>query len=386
MNMDLSLTSVMASEDENRGFLLARQIVRFYQDQNAPLAVRNIITPHTLLRARYLLAEESEHTGRLHPENFKLDRRAEENYPQAWFMPQEFQAAIAAFDQFVASSRFKPPSWLPSEIGGHNLAQGLENNLRFVIEGIPDQEATRQIRVESVLRKAADLAFSLLCTTKSQDALGNILKEVVQDWNDFNIAHSYRHSPDDNRSPNDLARSAVDFFLSRLRNQFPRVCIESNAALEGSDAETTRRPWLRSNESFLSFRADCPRIATEPQVDNAAFKVAVNALTVEAAREAAEEVLNRDTSPEKRTPLTVFGETSDLEEYPGAEITESERDWIDNPDWDAIPDGIQHKISGESGFRWEKDVFGGKTSCRFTESLQSPGKPEQRTSGAPHLV
>ncbi len=87
-----------------------------------------------------------------------------------------------------------------------------------------------------------------------------------------------------------------------------------------------------------------------------------------------------------RTPLTVQWDIDDTEEYPNVHTTQAEDNWILRPDWNQIPAGLEHKISGESGYAWEARVFGGKVACYSSNSLLLPGRTREESSGTPYFV
>jgi len=85
--------------------------------------------------------------------------------------------------------------------------------------------------------------------------------------------------------------------------------------------------------------------------------------------------------------MKVRFEVGDLEKLPEANLTPEEVAWMeDSRDVTNIPDGIGHKLHGESGFAWEGLTFGGKTECYYHRRLRYHGTRKFETSGIPHFV
>ncbi|KAJ6259175.1 hypothetical protein Dda_6073 [Drechslerella dactyloides] len=395
--------------------LLARQLVRFHADHNVTDAHRNLIPVVSIFQAHWLLEELSPQARRVHPEYFKEDE-AEEEYPQHWLTIQGLQGALLSFDQLAAPML---QMWLPSVIFEPAGITGLRNNLRIEIKSTPDPD----IETENLVRKAADIAFSLFSMHRSLNFLQNILQRTVADWNTLNIRpHVYQYFP----TADTAARMSVLNFIRELKTRSFKIWIDSNKSLGGSDAETTRRLWTHPGSGLLShqFRIDQPRLVPVTHDDYGAFRLAINEVTVKAARRAAAIAIDRHSStemrrvainnwtnflfimaisiahefvhvfilmlnggnPGTRTPLTVFGQMELHERYPGVNLTQADKDWIQQPDLNRIPNGLQYKISGESGSRWEELMFEGNLACYFSNSLLLPGWQREDSSGIPYLV
>ncbi len=120
---------------EAAGFLLTRQIVRFYNDNLVlPSMKDGKISRTQLFLARWLLEETSAQAGWAHPEKFNATPD-EEQYPQAWIQPHGLETAMAAFDQFAKSRR---RGWLPTSVLDEPVLW-VENDLKFPITMDPTQ-------------------------------------------------------------------------------------------------------------------------------------------------------------------------------------------------------------------------------------------------------
>ncbi|KAK6359788.1 hypothetical protein TWF696_000925 [Orbilia brochopaga] len=222
-------TPALAKE---RGYLLARQILRYHGDESIHITRHNHISTTVLFNARFILEWESPQAMMASPELFKAHAE-EQDYPPTWSHYEELKHALDNFDIFAASVL---PTWLPPIRDGPAEMIGLANGLRFDIF-CPKPDPSQQISVENVIRKAVDLGYSLLASPTSRAALETILKQCITNWNRFGLPYIYNHVMSDNLDTN--SQESVSFFLNRLETKIPPVHLINNEEIEVSDAEST---------------------------------------------------------------------------------------------------------------------------------------------------
>lgn len=228
--------------------LFTRQMLRFYESPAVPPSLKATVPRSYLLEARFILDQGRACSRFDQPEEFKVTR-TEADFPPSWlqYAPNDLRLLWQRFRDFASSGSMAVPTWLPSKV---ITGQGL--NRTWAVEVFPPT-GNNQYAGDSPHRrftlKVVDIAYSLISTQKSKDALREILREIVADWTRLHETHLYRDDED-----NDLrAFQAIEGFITKLRDSFPRVTLERNSDLGGSDAQTTRRRWHQPGQTMQDF-------------------------------------------------------------------------------------------------------------------------------------
>ena len=240
-------------------YLHTRQLVRFYNDEAVPAALKTRVAAPILFHARWILEDLSKQARSPRPETYTATA-GEWHFPQGWLTQQGITVAVQEFHAF---SRPLLPTWLPTMIYAGNIPR----NSRYpqVIQDlvIKDSLAGHAHLVnitpidgpgtehKKIVMKVLDLALRLLTTDHSMNALQSILRRLITDWDHFGMPHAFPVGMD--HTDADTRRELINFFCNRLRGSHPEVLIESNEELEGCDAETRRRMLLAVGQTGLGF-------------------------------------------------------------------------------------------------------------------------------------
>ncbi|UPK92019.1 hypothetical protein LCI18_002954 [Fusarium solani-melongenae] len=361
--------------------LFTRQMVRFYESPAVPHLLKATVPEQHLFEARFILDQQRACFQLAQPESYKATR-TEEDFPPSWLQltTNDLLLLWQRFARFASSNSAKVPTWFPSRV---IPGQGLNQVWAVDVFSHTGERYSINAPERRFALKVIDIAYCLISTPKSKAALRELLCQIVTNWNRLGHTHIYPSDPNDDLQ----AFQAIVGFLTKLRNNFPRVKLDTNSALGGSDAETTRRLWRQQGETMRDFDPNraCDVALNSPVVRSAlsAARLALDVSTDHPLRRTALTnwtnflfsmsigmaheyvhifvgMLMGGLSP--RTPFRVHWQVQDVEPNIGVPaFTDAEDDWIADPDWTQVPPGLENRASGESGFAWEGLVIGGKT-------------------------
>lgn len=106
-------------------------------------------------------------------------------------------------------------------------------------------------RYKKVVIKVVNLALALLVTDASTDALQDLLRLIVADWNHFSIGHCFPANMD--YRDHTTRQNIVGHFIQQLRASHPDIWIAENDEMEGKDAKTRHHRWFPDRTSIMVF-------------------------------------------------------------------------------------------------------------------------------------
>lgn len=143
-------------------------------------------------------------------------------FPPEWRQKEAFEATMRNFAPLVHPLL---RTWLPTKI---LYVAPTVNHIIDCTMPLPDLQ-THMVHAR-FLRKAIDIAYSIIESTKGRAALQKLLEQMVMDWNAAKKSHAYNH-----HSPKLATEQAdvVAHFLNRLRRSFPVMKIRADSEMDG---------------------------------------------------------------------------------------------------------------------------------------------------------